>query len=253
MTAPEYITLTPDDLLTITSRAYELGHRVGWRKKFPGRKSNRVPVPCRHCGETVMVEPSRLARYNVAFCSRVCMVLYRRTTVVARFWSKVNKHTGRFWNGTECWEWAGSCFRDTKYGQFTAIIDGKKRTLRAHRYAYGLAHGPIGDGLLVCHHCDNRPCVRPEHLFAGTVADNNTDKANKGRARWSADHLFRSHPERHARGAAVITAKLTAAEVVEIRRRRAAGETYRELALAFGMGALAIYRVCSRRTWTHVA
>lgn len=72
-----------------------------------------------------------------------------------------------------CIVWTGTRVR-SGYGLY--------RGRRAHRVAYELAYGPIPPGLEVMHRCDNRPCVRPEHLWAGTHADNMRDKVAKGRA-----------------------------------------------------------------------
>jgi hypothetical protein len=77
----------------------------------------------------------------------------------ARFWSQVNKHSGHWWNGTECWEWAGGA-SDTGYGTFW--LEG--RTVRAHRYAFTQLNGPIPAGLEPDHLCRNRICVRQSHL-----------------------------------------------------------------------------------------
>lgn len=88
-----------------------------------------------------------------------------------RFLSYVNRTEG-------CWVWTGGTTGPPpKYGCF---FDGKKY-VRAHRYAYEQAFGPIPDGLFVCHHCDNRLCVRPDHLFVGTQSDNIRDMWSKGR------------------------------------------------------------------------
>lgn len=88
-----------------------------------------------------------------------------------RFWSRV-----AVGEADECWEWRVAKNSD-KYGNFW-IHD---RSWRAHRVAWILTYGPIPNGLLVCHKCDNPGCCNPYHLFLGTSKDNQIDSARKGR------------------------------------------------------------------------
>lgn len=157
-----------------------------------------------------------------------------------RFWSKVNK------NGPvpqhcpyigECWEWTG---RRSGSGYGTVVVFKKQQV--AHRVAWGLANGPIPDGMLVCHRCDNPVCVRPDHLFLGTHLDNMRDMWAKGRARPGIK-----------RGTEQSQAKLTDERVCEIRQKHKAGlGSYRSLAREYGVGETAIARIVRNERWRHV-
>lgn len=88
-----------------------------------------------------------------------------------RFWDKVNKTA-------DCWEWTG-CVQGNGYGRIRLF--NPKRTEYVHRVAAREFLGPIPAGKEVCHTCDNRRCVRPDHLFYGTRQDNVRDCMAKGR------------------------------------------------------------------------
>jgi hypothetical protein len=132
---------------------------------------------------------------------------------------------------SECWVWTGR--RDAwGYGR---INKGTFRT-RAHRLSWELSVGPIPSGVFVCHRCDNPPCVNPSHLFLGTSRENTADMVAKGR---------------QARGERKNTAKLTEKIVEKIRHEVAAGLTYRQAALKYGVGFYSVRCIVRGKTWRH--
>lgn len=101
-------------------------------------------------------------------------------SVAERFWAKVDK-------AGDCWEWTGQRTKDG-YGSFWngARRPGPSRspvTVLAHRWVYEHELGPIPQGHVVCHRCDNPGCVNPAHLFTGSQRDNVRDCIAKGRHR----------------------------------------------------------------------
>lgn len=166
--------------------------------------------------------------------------------VIERFWSHVRKTDG-------CWEWTGS--RNHKgYGRFG--LRGRNRY--AHRVAWEMARGPVTEGVLVCHSCDNPSCVRLEHLFVGTNSDNIKDAANKRRL-WvqrnpeGAIARFGKRLRPGTRGENCHWHKLTTADVIEIRRRYAAGGcSQSQLGREFGIAQPTVSEIVARRKWAHV-
>ncbi len=136
-----------------------------------------------------------------------------------------------------CIEWDGSRQADG-YGQLTVQgSNGVWTTLRVHRLVWEIFHGPIPPGMCVCHHCDNPPCIRVDHLFLGTNADNVADRDAKGRQAWG---------ERHAR------ATLTAKQVLEIRAEYELGAPKGDLARQYGATLDCIRAIVERRSWRHL-
>jgi len=151
----------------------------------------------------------------------------------------------------DCWVWTGAK-APSGYGHF--YFEG--RIQPAHRVAWKLGGRSIPQGMILCHHCDNPPCVRLEHLFVGSSKDNYDDMAAKGRRGVAAGDRngSRLHLERRPRGEQQSQAKLTVDSVRAIRAAYAAGgETYASLATRFGVSPALIRNVIKRRNWGHVA
>lgn len=142
-------------------------------------------------------------------------------SLASRFWTKVRIGEG-------CWEWTAGKYANG-YGKMGSDGD-RGPTLRAHRVSWELANGPIPGDLCVLHRCDNRACVRPDHLFLGDRGDNFRDCLNK---------------KRRPLGNPKLTAE-------QVRAIRAACGTQQAIADQFGVSRPTISLIKSGKTWSYV-
>ena len=155
-----------------------------------------------------------------------CNMSHAARPVMDRFWEKVD----RFSNPSGCWEWMAA---KTQWGY--GVLRTNNRNMHSHRVSWGLHFGTVPEGLCVLHKCDNRGCVRPDHLFLGTYRDNLHDMLVKGRSNY-------------ARGEKAGQAKLKEHEVCKIRKMRGSMSA-REIGEMFGVSGSAIAGIFSERSW----
>ena len=169
------------------------------------------------CGNQKVATTSQLRGGSIKSCGCLSEEAENRP-IGPRFWSKVQRGNG-------CWLWMAKRER-RGYGR----LEHKGKSLIASRVAWELTNGPIPQGLLVLHRCDNPPCVNPDHLFLGTTQDNVTDKMTKGR-----------HYGNH---------KLIADQVREIREAYATGSTtLMKLSHQYGVSFSQIHRIVTGESW----
>jgi HNH endonuclease len=147
-----------------------------------------------------------------------------------RFWHRVMKTEN-------CWTWLGSKDK-AGYGKFVYYLCNKKQHIRCHQFSYLITYGTLQGGQCVRHLCNNRICVRPEHLALGSNQDNMDDKVRSNRQIKGEQHH---------------NAKLDKWKVKEIRELYATGNySQQKLSDLFNVAQSTIKNVLLRRTWIHV-
>lgn len=187
------------------------------------------------CGATLSVRGTCLSRGTSTSCGCARIELHAAAMEKRRnekdylsdFMTRVRKTRG-------CWYWTGSK-NDAGYG----LYNYRGRTHRAHRVSYELAGLDLTDDQVLCHKCDNPACVKPDHLFHGTPADNVADMWAKGRARPGQAKRGTSHP----------LAKITEEIARQIRESHAG---LKETALKFGVSRSLVYGIRRGTHWKHI-
>lgn len=145
-----------------------------------------------------------------------------------RFWSRTTEEP------SGCIVWRGA----STFSGYGLVSTGTRNSnVYAHRISWWATNGPIPSGMLVCHTCDNPPCVNPEHLWLGTDFDNAMDKVRKGRS---------NTPVGEQSG----KARLTRATVIAVRENIDAMSTA-ELARAIGVAASTVSMAQRGLSWRH--
>lgn len=214
-----------------------------------------IQCVCPICGKLIIRKSSSIARAKKSYCSQACKHKGQKSPAMERFWLHVEK-TG------SCWLWTGNR-KPNGYGNFTPKPG---ITVTTHRFVYEFIYGPIPHGMCVCHHCDIKHCVNPDHLFLGTHQDNMADRNAKGRQahgdrHWTHTHpekrLFgdhnplRRHPERVARGERNGHAILTTVCIYLIRNLQGHLSSS-TVAKQFHISSGHVQRIWNRQAWGHL-
>lgn len=178
-------------------------------------------IACSHCATKFKPnQPGRKTKTGKRFCSTECYHNAARTDLKTRFWGYCVRGKSE-----ECWLWSGAKTR-FGYGQLTTGYREAKGVKRAHHISWFLHYG-LWPKPPLCHTCDVRLCVNPNHLYEGTAKTNIADAVRRGRIR----------------------RKLTPEKVLEIRRKLKEGYTHWTLARMYGMGKSAIGDIGTGRCW----
>jgi hypothetical protein len=151
-------------------------------------------------------------------------------------WNNTLKRKPIDWVKTEsgCFECISHALDDKGY----PMIQRNKIQTRIHRYIYETLFGLIPKGMCVCHSCDNRKCINPEHLWLGTIADNNKDMYNKGR-----------NSNGDQKGESNSRSKLTNKQVLAIREDT---RPRRVIAKEYHVSISSIDKIKTKETWSHI-
>ena len=192
------------------------------------KRSNSI---CQTCGEEFYCPPSSIkkSKNGGRFCSRECYQRPRRErTLQERFWDEM-KSVPRI--DGQCWIWPG--YTSHEYGTIQKIEGRINKSIGAHRVSFEIFHGSSNPDLNVLHHCDNPPCVNPEHLYQGTDKDNMRDMIVRDRIN-------------------IITRKLSHSDVYAIRSLISQGISRTQIAKAYHITVGHVSAIKTGKVWSHL-
>jgi hypothetical protein len=199
----------------------------------------RIEVPCGRCGKPRVFNDTPAGRRRAnSLCLTCSTQTCHKSPALERFERRFIPEPM-----SGCWLWTGAMVRGTGYGSFRVVQSGV--VMGAHRAAWTLYRGQIPAGMQVCHRCDNRLCVNPDHLFVGTAFDNMADAARKGRMKWKTDASMRNLK----RGEDHHSTPLTDDDVRAIRSSELSGV---ELARRYGITPTSLSRIRRGLVWRHI-
>lgn len=159
---------------------------------------------------------------------------------IDRFWSKVKKQDS-------CWGFNSAADRDGYHATSYIDVNGTRRKVGAHRFMMMVLGHVIPPGHVVCHHCDNPGCVNPNHLFIGTVNDNNQDKVRKGR-----QSSFPGSKNGQAKLDEITARKIKQETVVGNRSGYNNGSNVRAIANKYNVHVETVRLIARGITWSHI-
>jgi len=184
-------------------------------------------VKCEFCGKEFKRFSCRINKFKHSFCSRECVANNQIKSIEKKVLFNVKKLS----NG--CWIWNGS-LTEFGYGQ----VFHNRKMYRAHRLSWIIHNGEIPKGILICHICDVRSCINPQHLFMARHQGNMDDMVKKGRQSKGENQSF---------------SKLTEKQVKEIRTINKIDKySYIDLAKQYKVSRTTIYNIVNLKAWKHI-
>lgn len=190
--------------------------------------STKIKCVCNNCNKEFFIVSSAAKKGKGRFCSRQCNNFKNRSLDAIKnlFWSNVLKTES-------CWIYNKKP-NSRGYGN---IGLGNSKQTSAHRFSYEIHFGSIPSLLFVCHTCDNRMCVNPEHLFLGTHQENVTDMVQK---------------KRNVKGENHWSNRLTEKQVKEIKYMLKNNINYKIISNRYGVSHHTIFDIKRNKSWKHI-
>ncbi len=147
---------------------------------------------------------------------------------------QIKMYNERVVKNTEgCWGWTGTTDSTQGYSR----IRNKRKNISAHRISWIIHRGEIPEGKQINHHCDNRRCTNPYHLYLGTQQENDADRMKRNR---------------QAKGSRNAAAKLNEQQVLEIKKNLKQGFSYKEIQEIYHISNATVSNISTEKNWKHV-